>query len=56
MGLKHKPSIDLSSFSLEELRALLAKAQQQLEIRRFEEGVRQAVHEYRRRDGSVIRG
>lgn len=47
--------IDLSNLSLEQLRALLGRIESTLEIRRFEEGLNEAVREYRNRDPRVIR-
>ena len=49
------PDIDLSNLDLEQLRALLAKIEQTLEVRRFEENLNRAVREYQGRDPNVIR-
>lgn len=49
-----KNPIDLSSLCLDELRHLVAKIERELEIRRFEEGLRKAVNDYQRRDPHVI--
>lgn len=55
MGLKSKKMIDLSGMTLEELRALVARAERQLAIRRFEEEMKRAVSEFQTRDNRVIR-
>lgn len=49
-----KNHIDLSNLCLDELRHLVSKIERELEIRRFEEGLRKAVHDYQRRDPHVI--
>lgn len=46
--------IDLTSMCIDELRKLVSKIERELEVRRFEEGLRKAVHEYQRRDPQVI--
>jgi hypothetical protein len=47
--------IDLTKMSLEDLRALLSKAEHILELRRFEEHLGKAVQEFASRDPSIIR-
>lgn len=47
--------IDLSTLSLEQLHALLERIEKNLEIRRFEAALNEAVQEYRGRDPRVIR-
>jgi len=47
--------IDLSNLSLEQLQTLLKRIEQTLEIRRFEEGLNEAVQEYQGRDPRIIR-
>jgi len=54
LGIRHKLSFDLSQMSPDELREIIRKAEQLLEIRRFEDGLQKAVTEYRRRDPNVI--
>jgi hypothetical protein len=49
-----RKDIDLTSMCLDELRKLVSKVERELEVRRFEEGLRKAVHEYQRRDPQVI--
>ena len=46
--------IDLSHMSPEELRILIDNINKILEIKQFEEGLKKAVNEYRRRDPTVI--
>lgn len=48
-------NVDVSKMSVEELKALVAKAEKIRELRRFEEGLRQAISEYQSRDSQVIR-
>ncbi len=52
---RRKISVDLSTMTLEELQKLAEQVQKTLEIRSFEEGLNQAVQEYKRRDPEVIR-
>lgn len=47
--------IDLHGMNVDELRALVSRIERELEIRRFEEGLRQALRDYQRRDPQVIR-
>jgi len=47
--------IDMSRLSLDELKTLVAEAKRLLEVRRFEEGLRQAVDDYQSRSPEVIR-
>lgn len=49
------PDVDLSTLDLDQLRALLTKIENTLEIRRFEENLNRAVREYQDRDPNVIR-
>ena len=53
VSTRHK-HIDLSHMSPEELRVLIENVNKILEIRLFEEGLKKAVNEYRRRDPNVI--
>ena len=41
--------------SVEQLRILVAEAERVRDLRRFEEGLRRAIHEYQGRDPQVIR-
>lgn len=50
-----RKEIDLHSMNLDELRALVSRLERELEIRRFEEGLRKALHDYQRRDPHLIR-
>ncbi len=47
--------IDLSQLTIEELQAFIAKIEQVLAVRRFEEGLTRAIREYQSRDPHVIR-
>ncbi|HXH02945.1 MAG TPA: hypothetical protein VNN09_06430 [Candidatus Competibacteraceae bacterium] len=47
--------LDLSGLSVEELNELIARAKKLLDLREFEEGLRQAVQQYQSRDPRVIR-
>jgi hypothetical protein len=53
-SVMRRNDIDLTGMCLDELRRLVSKIERELEVRRFEEGLRKAVHEYQRRDPQVI--
>lgn len=53
-SITRRNDIDLTGMCLDELRNLVSKIERELEVRRFEEGLRKAVHEYQRRDPQVI--
>jgi hypothetical protein len=55
MKSRRRLNIDLSKLSLDELKALISKAQEVMATRQFEEGLSQAIHEYKARDPRLIR-
>lgn len=47
--------VDLSCFDLEQLLRLKERVQRQLDLREFEEGVKNALRQHQTRDPKVIR-
>jgi hypothetical protein len=55
MESRRRMTVDLSQLTLDELKVLISKAQEVLATRQFEDGLSQAIHEYKARDPRIIR-
>ena len=55
LDVKKETEIDLTKLSVDQLKSLIAKAEELKELKRFEEELNKAVTEYQTRDPRVIR-